>query len=207
LAEHCFGYGQWRAPYWFVGLEPGGDELNACVRAWNELGKGELLDAQDGHKGHECRDDLFGPKASIQHTWQKLIWLIFGYEDIEPTPKATLHYQKMKLGRSDGNTALIEISCLPAKHNGVEIPRELFRPQRITKIREQLVQNAPRFVVFYSPDPKYREAWELIAGSKLERDKPVLIGSIACIVTYHPNGEWTKAYWSDMGRTLRRLAV
>jgi hypothetical protein len=27
-----YGYRLWSAPYWFVSIEPGGDELDACVR-------------------------------------------------------------------------------------------------------------------------------------------------------------------------------
>ncbi len=206
MAWGWFGYGSWKAPYWFVGLEPGGDELDACVHAWNALGRGELLDAREGHCWHTCGAELFGPYAHIQRTWEKLIWLVFGYEGCEPTAQAALDYQKTKLGRSDGgSTALIEISCLPAKHNDVKTPRELFRDERITTIHNRMIENAPRYIVFYSPDPRYREAWQWIAGTQLDRDEPVMVGSTACVVTYHPNGEWSKAYWIDMGRKLRKL--
>jgi len=39
LAHNWYGYGRWNAPYWFVGIEPGGDELDACVHMWRTLGK------------------------------------------------------------------------------------------------------------------------------------------------------------------------
>jgi len=32
MARSWFGYGRWSAPYWFVGMEPGGDDLDVCVQ-------------------------------------------------------------------------------------------------------------------------------------------------------------------------------
>jgi hypothetical protein len=31
LARGSCSSGRWEAPYWFVGIEPGGDELDACI--------------------------------------------------------------------------------------------------------------------------------------------------------------------------------
>jgi hypothetical protein len=201
LAEHWFGYGHWDAPYWFIGLEPGGSELDACLRAWKAAGKPELLDLKTGHAGHKL--DWFSDAAGTQPTWAKLIWLLLAYKDQEPTAAATRQYQKQKLGRSAGETALLELSCLPAENNGVPVARDLFRNERIATIRERLSQHAPRFVVFYSPDPRYRSAWNEIAGTPLERDTPVTVGSTTFVVTYHPNGEWSKVYWVSAGQKLR----
>ena len=112
---------------------------------------------------------------------------------------------KTQLGRANGETALIELSSLPAKNNGIPIQRELFRKQRIETIKSRLSQFKPRFVVFYSPNPQYRAAWNEISGVALEGDKPVLIDRTAAVVTYHPNGEWSKAYWTSIGAELRSL--
>jgi hypothetical protein len=201
MAQHWFGYGRWQAPYWFVGLEPGGNELDACARAWLAAGETELLDLRAGHSGHKL--DWFSERAGTQQTWAKLIWLVLAYENREPTAGATRQYQKERLGRKDGETALLELSCLPAENNGVPIPRELFREERIATLRARLISHNPRFVVFYSPDPKYRSAWNAIAGQQLERDTPLTVGPTTFIVTYHPNGEWSKAYWVGIGRQLR----
>ena len=200
MAKGWFGYGHWGAPYWFVGLEPGGSELDACLRAWEAAGRPELLDLKEGHAGHKL--DWFSPSAGTQPTWAKLIWLLLAYKNQQPTADATRAYQKDKLGRRDGETALLELSCLPAENNGVPIPRDLFRKERIATIRQRLVEHAPRFVVFYSPDPRYRSAWNEIAGTLLERDAPVKVGSTTFVVTYHPNGEWSKAYWVGIGRAV-----
>jgi hypothetical protein len=204
MALGWYGYGHWSAPYWFIGIEPGGDELDACVRMWTALGRGELLDIAAHHEDHGV--DWFGETATQpQPTWQKLIWLMLASKGLELSPEATLAYQKGHLGRAGDESALIEISSLPAKHNGVEIPRELFRQERENVIAKRMRQHNPRFLVFYSPAPVYQKSWAAIAGVSLARDVPVVVGKTVCLMTYHPNGEWSKAYWAERGRQLRTL--
>jgi len=43
-AEKWFGYGRWSAPYWFVGMEPGGADNPLVYSAWRDLGAPELLE-------------------------------------------------------------------------------------------------------------------------------------------------------------------
>lgn len=40
-ARKWFGYGRWDAPYWFVGMEPGGTEDASSYESWKRLGGGE----------------------------------------------------------------------------------------------------------------------------------------------------------------------
>ena len=37
-ARAWFGYGRWQAPYWFIGMEPGGTEHAASYESWERLG-------------------------------------------------------------------------------------------------------------------------------------------------------------------------
>jgi len=170
---------------------------------WTALGRGELLDIAAHHEDHDI--DWFGENATRpQPTWQKLIWLLLAFKGCEPSAEATLAYQKGHLGRSGDESALIEISSLPAKH-GVVIPRELFRKEREMLIAKRMRQHEPRFLVFYSPAPTYQKSWVAIAGVSLTRDVPVVVGRTVCLMTYHPNGERSKAYWAEHGRRLRTL--
>jgi hypothetical protein len=203
MARRWFGYGRWGASYWFVGQEPGGDELDACVRAWHQLGEEELLDVQEGHQWHDC--DLFSEVAGTQRTWAKLIWLVRTFEGKEPSREATLQYQKRDLGRKDGKTALIELSALPAHHNGAPVPREMFRSERIATIRERVLEYKPGFVVFYSSNRDYRQAWNAIAGVELQREAPVKVGKTVFVMTYHPSRERSKAYWGGIANKLQTL--
>lgn len=207
FARGWYGYGRWAAPYWFVGIEPGGNELAACVRMWRALGRRELVDIAAHHEEHGT--DWFGPAVTnTQPTWQKLIWLLMYYQGRYPDAGAVLQYQKTRLGRADGDTALLELSAIPAKNTAVARPRMLFREERVAVIRERLLQHRPEFVVFYSPDNardrRYVAAWNAIVGTPLTRDVPVMVGPTACVMTYHPNGAWSKAYWESVGVALRR---
>lgn len=48
-AESWYGYGPWDAPYWFIGMEPGGDDTHASYEAWEALGGHELIDCREHH--------------------------------------------------------------------------------------------------------------------------------------------------------------
>jgi hypothetical protein len=41
-AEQWFGYGRWAAPYWFAGMEPGGQDDARVYETWHELGAPEI---------------------------------------------------------------------------------------------------------------------------------------------------------------------
>jgi hypothetical protein len=205
MARAWYGYGRWEAPYWFVGLEPGGGEIEVCARMWRRLGKGELLDIVAHHEEHKLR--WFDENSRTQPTWARLIWLILAYDGRAPSTESTLEYQRRRLGRLEGETALIELSCVPALHNRIEAPRELFRAERVQRIRQRLLEHAPRFVVFYSPDPDYLPAWQGIAGLPLERDIPAVVGETVCVVTSHPIGALSRAYWTRIGEQLRGLTI
>jgi hypothetical protein len=203
MARRWFGYGRRKAPYWFIGIEPGGDELGACVRAWEDSGGVALLDLRTGHSGHSL--DWFSERAGAQPTWAKLIWLLLAYKDQLPTVAATKRYQKEHLGRRDGETALLELSCLPAKHNGVRVPREQFLDSRVATMHRWMIGYAPRFVVFYCAATRYRDVWSKIAGRALNLEEPTMVGPTACVVVSHPNHNRSKAYWMGIGVSLREL--
>lgn len=210
FAKGWYGYGRWEAPYWFVGIEPGGDDLDILVPLWIRQGRDELSDIIAHHVEHEV--DWFSKDARRpQKTWEKLIWLMLAYNGQDATPEAVLRYQKDKLGRSDGQVALIELSAIPATDNRVERPRMLYRSERVGHIAARLREHKPEFVVFYSPDNgkerRYLDAWCVIAGMPLIRDVPTRVGRTTCVVTYHPNGMWRKEYWVSLGKALRAMRL
>jgi len=80
MSRRCFGYGRWEAPYWFIGPEQAqareeNDDLKYRLRAWLQLGAGELCD---------CRDfpSLIGEeswhrgKPRLQPTWRPWMLLL-----------------------------------------------------------------------------------------------------------------------------------
>ena len=50
-AQGWFGYGRWDAPYWFIGMEPGGEDDLAWYETWLRLGGTELMDCRAHHIG------------------------------------------------------------------------------------------------------------------------------------------------------------
>ena len=74
MARGWFGYGSWDAKYWFVGMEPGGDDLDVSVRMWRALGSTELVDIAAHHEPGSY--DWFSATSKTQQTWRALIWCI-----------------------------------------------------------------------------------------------------------------------------------
>jgi hypothetical protein len=113
-----FGYGSWSAPYWFIGLEEGGVDSAADfehrVNVWNDSGQPDLLDLHDFHRKiwhpEYCRID-----AALQPTWRQLMRTLFAAKREAATDRQLRHYQAFELGRSGGETALLELSPLPAR--------------------------------------------------------------------------------------------
>ncbi len=201
LATGWFGHGSWSAPYWFIGMEPGGDESAANLALWQEAGRPEFTDITRRHPDHPY--DWFGPPSQPQQTWQKLIWLILSFSGVEPTAAAALAYQRQRLGRRDGETTLLEMSPFAAPSVSVEAPRDLGRDERVTRIRAQILTARPTFVVFYSSSRSYAEAWARIAGAPLVEGRLVLVGRSVCVMTHHPQRRRDKAYWIEIGQRLR----
>src|SRR5438132_787469 len=113
-----YGYGCWSAPYWFIGLEEGGvDSLEAFRRrlsAWNDRGQPDLLDLHAFHRDIGLAQ-YASPDTPFQATWRPLIRVLFAAKGMVASKEELRKYQGMELGRSSGETALLELSPLPAK--------------------------------------------------------------------------------------------
>jgi hypothetical protein len=212
-----FGYGRWDAPYWFVGKEPGGSDEPEQYASWQRLGGDELIDCRehdtedaDGHRMWHGPDP--GPK--LQPTWRPLIAMILAYQGAKNWDlHAARRYQDESWGRTDGDTAVLELSAVAAKSvSDKEAMRLRNLPERIRKFQERLAQNPPKFVVFYGlgMDPvnnvPYVDHWRAIANHDLEIDEPVLLGRTVFVVEKHPTAHGTTTqHWMDLGRRVRGM--
>lgn len=103
--ESWFGYDRWDAKYWFIGMEPGGEDDAASYDAWLGLGGGELIDCRQHHldrgftKWHD--DDRHG----TQPTWRRLIQTMLGFEGLPATLEDVLRYQHDGWGCVDDDGA------------------------------------------------------------------------------------------------------
>ena len=83
MEKSFYGYGQWSAPFWFVGPEQGvgkseSDTSTARLRAWKALHEPDICDC---FEFHEQIPDLMGftGKPPLQGTWRSLLGVAGGF--------------------------------------------------------------------------------------------------------------------------------
>ena len=137
-ANGFYGYGQYKAPVWYIGLEEAGGEYPSEVEEKFQYfatltPNQQLCDIRALHRnvkktntGHTFFDVLFGKYAKIQGTWRNLIKFSFGFFQLStycPKEAAILDYQKDCLTRiantDTGNEALIELFPLPNPYSRI----------------------------------------------------------------------------------------
>src|SRR5689334_17327054 len=100
-----YGYGNYAADYWFVGMEEGStgtfEEIALRLRQWDQRGRNELEDVVDYH-AWTGNPRLFGPDAKIQPTWGGLIKIILSTEHQSLDRERVRRFQREQLGRAHG---------------------------------------------------------------------------------------------------------
>src|SRR6266404_6945129 len=140
MARHCYGYGRWAAPYWFIGPEQGmgrseNDDLTRRVEVWCALGKHELDDCRKFHQ-RIGEDKWHRTRPRLQSTWRPLILLLMTYLDRPADNERLRNYQRDEWGTLNGETCVIELCGIPAHSSIVKRNRECFREERIQEIRQ-----------------------------------------------------------------------
>lgn len=223
-AEQWYGYGLWDAPYWFVGPEPGmarseGDNLATRCNAWATLCKGrplELVDCIEHHRQfrhvkfftrsirmkHPVLDEVMRPPT--QATWRRLITLLLAYLGERTDVDIAAQYQCTEWGRLKGDTCVVELSAVAARNFATKRDRGAFRAQRVRTLRKRLVDNKPKFVLFYGS--RCREDYERIAGGSFDRRGYRWSGNTLCVLVEHPAARPGKptAWWIRKGRGMRK---
>ena len=136
-ARDWFGYGSWTAPYWFVGMEPGGEGDGASHASWERLGGGELIDCRAHHLDCDFTRWHGLDRPPTQPTWRRLIQLLLSYKGESTDLDAVARYQRDRLGASGSETAIIELSAHHAVNMGVNVARGQHRDERIETIRQR----------------------------------------------------------------------
>jgi hypothetical protein len=175
-----YGYGNYRGDYWFVGMEEGGgNSVEGVARklaTWESRGKRELEDLV-GEPGTTGVSRYFTENPPIQRTWGGLIRIMFSIEGRSATTDEIRRYQRDLLGRSDGNTCLLELLPLPSPSTGHWLykdysqllyltNRETYKNEliagRSAHLKKRIEKYKPKVVVFYSVG--YGPYWKQIAG-------------------------------------------
>lgn len=219
-----FGYGNLKGEYWFVGMEEGGcaseERINSKIEKWGAYDKPTLLD-----KGSW--------ENKYQRTWGGLIKILLNFEnENEPTLEEVKKFQTEKLGRSNSNNCIVEVFPLPSPNlkefsysnwtnisylqSREEYKRQLQKP-RTEKLRELILENKPKFVIFYSSSPTYLEYWYKISGAQSE-DFEILThknlnakfhksDDIIYVIIHHPTYKGiSNSYLKAVGKKMKEFS-
>ncbi len=222
-----FGYGNLKSDYWFIGKEEGGGDsiqnISKRVNIWSNRGEEEVEDLYQYHLELKI-PQLFGEKAKLQPTWNKLIRMLFSIKGVDNIDSDSVRkYQGLELGRKNNETCLLELMPIASKstsdwllkdYSGLEYLRdrqsyfETISKLRTIKISEKIVEFSPKFVVFYSVDKMYMQIWHEIAGVDfIEVNEKIYLGknnnTVFCIVTHPTAFGASNRYFNLAGKICR----
>lgn len=199
MAQYCYGYGRWDAPYWFIGPEQGqrrveNGDLGPRLSAWVKLGSRELCDCEEFHQ--KINEHAWHREGKLQSTWKRLIRLLMAFLE-QPTDTATLReYQRKRWGMADAETCVIELFGLAANNLSISRDRQPFRKERIATIRERIRVNRPKLVVMYGTGQReicFRlVSMKLICSLSLLRSCLPILGILSALLVKRSRNSGTR---------------
>jgi hypothetical protein len=223
--HHFYGYGSFRARYWFIGMEEGGGQSLAEVAnrldAW-QRGRKTLEHLADFHRAIGV-NQYFADQAVLQSTWKQLIRILLTADQQECTTESIRKYQRARLGTLDGDTCLLELLPLPSPGQNAFMYGKIANlpyikdkgtytkhctPFRISHIRDELTRRQPPVLIFYGLG--YRTYWEEIAqvtdweGSPGQYLYATKSQTLSVIVKHPVAYGASNAYYEEIGRFIRR---
>jgi hypothetical protein len=221
------GYGDVAAPYWFIGMEEGGDSsdesLEQRLHVWRERGGSAIEDLYEYHIETGLAVYV-GSYPKLQTTWKQLIRILLTAEDRDADSDSIRTYQGEALGRRGGETALLELYPLPAvglahwpygELTSLPYLRDrktylrTLEAKRIRLLQRMIDEHQPSVVIMYGTT--YREQWERLHGSWLRAEaEPELFrgsrGHSELLLIKHPAAKGaTNDYFKSVGDYIRLL--
>lgn len=191
------GYGRLDAPVWFLGMEERGSAKSFPAR----LKFKRVEDLKRAHMLTDIREHHIG-KRRIQPTWRGMCYLMLSCRDEETGKESIRNYQSDQLGRSNGDTLLLELLPIPKKKaheweykeiipqfENLEDYHAQVMDRRIRDLRGIFKKNHPSVVVCYG-----RKFWkhyrEIFAPESFTRDKDAQfeqtrIGETLVVLCHH----------------------
>lgn len=223
------GYGNPKAPLWFVGMEEGSgrslEELRRRVHAWHERGRKTLEDLPSYHHAIGLPRHFEEPYP-LQRTWAPLLRFLLAFRGVAATPENIRVTQANGFGTLEGTSALVELLPLPAPGTdrwpysalARSIPeletrasyREAVSRPRTLLLKALIETARPEVVIFYGLG--YRREWEAIAGCHLSESllegRRFLYGerqATRIVAVPHPVARGsTRTFWEQLGSSMRR---
>jgi hypothetical protein len=179
--DNFYGYGSWKAKFWFIGHEEGGGDLpeevaekiNYFQNVHAHDAEEELCDIremfkqvtipQDGPKANSFKNLFeyrFDRDATLHGYWKNLIGFLHGYRN-EKVPDLLSYQQHTFASPTAGNEALIQLYPLPSPHNHawyyswLDLPQLPFLKSRILyqeHMYEQRIQKILSNVRTHKPE-------------------------------------------------------
>ncbi|MDO8355625.1 MAG: hypothetical protein Q7U76_04470 [Nitrospirota bacterium] len=225
----AFGFGDLRAPYWFIGLEPGLSRTEPKKR------KKIIANRISAWQGHEI-DDLyeyhsrinvnqwFGPEAKLQRTWAKLIRMLLVLNGKPADVESIRKFQSDEWGRTKSKTCLLELFPLPCPSTKEEAWKACYpferhdyeircRKLRVPRLKELIREYRPKAVIFYGMMRRRMEDWKLISdagfdnsrdGFFIEGKQGTLFVVIQHPASYGPTNEYFEKIAIKIHRQLRK---
>lgn len=227
FANGFYGYGNYHAPCWFLGMEEGGgnsvDEINHRFSVWGMRGGEELEDIFEYHTAIGF-PEYFTEKPKIQNTWGKQIRFLFGVNGKPVDKEIVRNYQRDIWGRRNGNNCIIDLFPLPSAStkewiyggqsaleilNNREIYRNTFFLKRAIHIRGRINEFKPQIVCAFGIT--YMNYWETIVESKFYEEKNCFytnLGKTIFVVFQHPAAFGaTNEYFYSVGKSVARKSL
>lgn len=223
--NNFFGYGDFDAETWFVGMEERGghslENIQTRIDTWAERGERALEDCVEYHDAIGVKQLFRRPVREAQPTWDWLMRAQLKSEGKADDVTASKIMQGERWLRSGSKTCAIELLPLPAPKTSVWLYNQFsddpilrtrgsysaaMLPARIAAIRRAIEKHKPRNVVFYGTT--YEDYWRQIANADFVEVDGLRIAQSAqtCFLSApHPTG-WVKEpkipYWRKVGAQL-----
>jgi len=228
FANGFYGYGNYQASCWFLGMEEGGgnsvDEINGRFSIWKMRGGMELEDIAEYHDAIGIHE-YFNENPKIQNTWGKQIRFLLGVNNKPVTTEIVRNYQRDWWGRRNGDSCVFELFPLPSpgtsswiygEGSALEILkdretyRETFLSKRVNHIQNNIDKYQPKIICAFGVT--YLRYWEALINGKFSENKEEhffynTIRGTKFVVLQHPAARGvTNEYFYHVGKLVSNSA-
>ncbi len=222
-----YGYGNYQAPYWFIGMEEGGEatfeDIAKQLEIWDAWGRKELLDVAKFASAMDKKQmkRLYDDHPSLQKTWRNLIRVFLTAEGRPADNETMRQYQKKSWGTEGGETCVVELMPLPSPGINSWLYKDISRlpyltsreiylehlvNSRIAHLQNKIMRFQPRAVVCYGS--KYDNHWKRLTEVDDWKKSPEGINysennCTLFISTKHPTRS-TNEHFLNIGKLIAR---
>ena len=207
------GYGRLDAPVWFLGMEEagGGDDNLRAAEIRNGGGLRRGAPAAGITKHHEGR-------RVIQRTWRGMCVIMLKLAGRATDAESIRAYQAESLGRSGGETLLVELMPIPKPSVGAWEYAELLpqfgsreeyyqrvKPRRLAYLQGLIRENRPRMVVGYGKG-YWVEYQALFSDVDFAAQGPFMVGrkpGLTVLLTDHFTARSMNGKWDEVVAVLK----